>query len=708
MDKPLLTTKSQPEIHTICNDSHESYVYKEPSLWTKLVYDVFLWLITKIFGGFFREIRTRGGYKVPTSGPIIVVAAPHANQFVDPIILMGQVKKTVNKRVSFLIAEKSLKSLAIGSLARCAMTIGVIRPQDNLKPAQGKIQIDPDSPRIVTGINTKFTDFEPKGMIGLPKSLGSSNIERIESDTKLILRKEFKMQKPEIKNILMKGTPFKYASPVNQSKVYHHVFEHLAHGQCVGIFPEGGSHDRTNLLPLKAGVAIMALGCMEMHPDVNVKIVPCGMNYFHPHKFRSRAVVEFGEPIEIDQELVTKYKNPETNREAVKELLDTINEGLNAVTVSCSDYETLMVVQACRRLYAGHLSSKLPLALVVEMNRRLVKCYETFKDDPRILQLKSDILKYNDLLRSYNIPDHQVETATINFTKNVTLLLFRSMRLLVSLILALPGIIMFSPVFILAKRISKQKAAKALAESSVKIKANDVVATWKILIGMGFAPLLYTVWSLLITWYFRNSITKNKFFSFIVVYICCVIVTYSALIIGDIGMDIFKSLRPLYLSVTTPKGLQSLQQKRRVLAEKITNLINVLGPQLYPDFDAEMLREKYLVSERLFEDGNTMELRRRRMLKKKKEEILFKKQEENSRTEEKGEYFDQTEEESDAVSFVNSDNSLSNIPLFSGIKCSSSCSSLVSLGSGFEIDEVTANTEDLSNMIANAVREQRK
>jgi glycerol-3-phosphate O-acyltransferase/dihydroxyacetone phosphate acyltransferase len=54
----------------------------------------------------------------------------------------------------------------------------------------------------------------------------------------------------------------------------------------IGIFPEGGSHDRSELLPLKAGVTIMALGALDKAPETKLYIVPCGLNYFHGHKFR--------------------------------------------------------------------------------------------------------------------------------------------------------------------------------------------------------------------------------------------------------------------------------------------------------------------------------------------------------------------------------------------------------------------------------------
>ena len=86
----------------------------------------------------------------------------------------------------------------------------------------------------------------------------------------------------------------------------------------------------------------MALGTLADNPDCGLKIVPCGMNYFHAHKFRSRAVIEFGTPIEVPKELVELYKQGE-RREAVGALLDIIYQSLVAVTVTGPDYETLMV-----------------------------------------------------------------------------------------------------------------------------------------------------------------------------------------------------------------------------------------------------------------------------------------------------------------------------------------------------------------------------
>lgn len=69
-----------------------------------------------------------------------------------------------------------------------------------------------------------------------------------------------------------------------------------------------------------------------------------GLNYFHPHRFRSRAVVSYGAPISIEPELVQKYiEGGPSKREAISSLLAAGYEGLKSVTVNAPNYDTLMV-----------------------------------------------------------------------------------------------------------------------------------------------------------------------------------------------------------------------------------------------------------------------------------------------------------------------------------------------------------------------------
>jgi glycerol-3-phosphate O-acyltransferase/dihydroxyacetone phosphate acyltransferase len=88
----------------------------------------------------------------------------------------------------------------------------------------------------------------------------------------------------------------------------------------------------------------MALGAMASTPNLRVRIVPVGLSYFHAHRFRSRAVVEFGSAIDVPDTLVELFKKGgEEKRQASAKLLDVIYDGLKTVTVRTPDYDTLMV-----------------------------------------------------------------------------------------------------------------------------------------------------------------------------------------------------------------------------------------------------------------------------------------------------------------------------------------------------------------------------
>jgi glycerol-3-phosphate O-acyltransferase/dihydroxyacetone phosphate acyltransferase len=95
-----------------------------------------------------------------------------------------------------------------------------------------------------------------------------------------------------------------------------------------------------------AGISIMALGAMAQ--GTNVSIVPVGMNYFHAHKFRSRAVIEFGDPVHIPPGLVDSFKDGK-RRESIGSLLGGITQSLAAVTMSAPDFDTLMVISQSPR-----------------------------------------------------------------------------------------------------------------------------------------------------------------------------------------------------------------------------------------------------------------------------------------------------------------------------------------------------------------------
>ena len=250
-----------------------------------------------------------------------------------------------------------------------------------------------------------------------------------------------------------------------------------------------------------------------------------------------------------------------------------------------------------RRLY-NPKGKKLPLPVIVELNRRLVKGYKIYKDDPRIIRLKKSILAYNRDLMMLNIRDHQISYAKFSIPRVIATLIYRLGKLATLSIAVLPGTILFAPVFIAGKLISIKKSREALAASSVKIKARDVVATWKLLVAMALAPALYTFYTILFaTWTYKNRAGGRvpewvPLWAIVIMgYIVFPAITFASLRFGEVGMDIAKSLRPLVLSLIPHKGsmMYRLREQRAKLVEQVTDVINELGPELFPDFDRQRL-----------------------------------------------------------------------------------------------------------------------
>lgn len=568
-------------------------------------YDLVIWFFDAVIHTFFRELRLRGTFNIPKSGPVIFVVAPHHNQFVDPLVMMTTVRKTSGRRVSLLTAAKSYRKWYIGIPARMCGLIPVERAQDLVKQVEGTIRVEnfgaDNENLVVLGENTHFEkDTMVKGLVGLPDYLGNAQIAEIVLDTKLILKKPFKVnfEKPTEKDEkiiarLTDGTNFVAAPHINNHKVFQSVFDHLNAGKVLGIFPEGGLHDRPTLLPLKPGVAIMALGAVSQseNPDAEVNIIPVGLNYFHAHRFRSRVVVEFGKPIKVTKKDGAQYEKD--SRLVVNKLLDLVTLRLKEVTVTCDDYDTLMAIQAARRLYTSAQRELIPLPLVVEMNRRLIQGYQKYSDQPDVRALRDAVGDYNDKLMQLGLHDHQVESLTRLSRTYVTYMFAnRLFKVILFLGLAMPGVIMFAPIFIVARRISLQKAKEALAASTVKIKAKDVIGTWKILVALGLAPTLYIFWAAVATAFLSKAkltgpLPKGVVFCFC--YLWSVLTTYASLRVGEIGVDYYKSLKPLFYSLISQNKdvlqIESLQKTRRELAGQVTEFCERYGPSMFDDFD---------------------------------------------------------------------------------------------------------------------------
>lgn len=263
-------------------------------------------------------------------------------------------------------------------------------------------------------------------------------------------------------------------SHIDNSEAFDALFGVLAGGRCIGIFPEGISHDQAQLARLKTGAARIAYGVMAQRPDLPLRVVPCGLTYIHRRHFRSRVLVQYGPPIVIGAEELGRYAADE--RKAVRDLTADIDAGLRALTINASDWDTLRVLDAVRRMYQP---PKIPLRDRVELARRFSLVYEQVKDEPDVVRLFERVRDYNRRLRDVGLTDAQL-SRPLRPAAVAGKIAWQLWWVLVLLPLAAPGVVVHAPIGMLMVWAGQRWAPR-----------KDVVGTSKLVVGLLLVAIAY-------------------------------------------------------------------------------------------------------------------------------------------------------------------------------------------------------------------------
>lgn len=525
----------------------------------------------------FKTIEIVGADNIPMEGPVIFTGN-HSNQFVDGLVVM----MNCQRKVGVLIAEKSWHLPVVGFLAKAMGCIPVMRPQDSVSKGQGRIwmaQIEEQESELekeektqertylIEGEGTEFLTHLHVGdqVRAEGKTVHDSGdpvkVLEVLDDTHI------KVAKPllDAKNEQVKHpSDFGIFKKVDQSHTFSEVYNHLRRGNCVGIFPEGGSHDRTDLLPLKAGVAIMALGVKDKY-HINVPVVPIGLNYFRGHRFRGRVVLEFGTPINVDEQLMEEYR--ENKRAACNKFLHRVEDGMRSVIVTAPNYHVLQLVYAARRLFQRS-GIRLSAQQTQDLNRRFSEGYKILSTSPKanadLQALEKKVEKYTQTLDLMGLKDYQVPyIAWWSIRDVIGSALF---GFFIFALASIPAFVLNAPVGLLARIFASKKQKKALEGSKVKITGKDVLMSHKITISIVAVPtlwLLYALAALVFTdWYWSSILLLIMSFP---------LFSYFGVRSVEAGMIEFKNVRPLFYRLLPQ--YRRMQDELPIVRAKLQNEI---------------------------------------------------------------------------------------------------------------------------------------
>ncbi|UPL49011.1 lysophospholipid acyltransferase family protein [Hymenobacter sublimis] len=195
-------------------------------------------------------------------------------------------------------------------------------------------------------------------------------------------------------------------------KAFGRCYDYFDRGGTIMIFPEGTSVSERRLRPLKTGAARIALGAEARHNfTLGLHILPLGINYFDPQRFRSDVFMDLAEPIRVADYAEHYRQDPEGAADVLTEEIRRRME--SRLVITRTDEEDELVTQV-ERTFGQHLIQDDEETLYdnFQLSQTLLKAVRYFEvlDAGRLGDLREKLHAYHQHLRELRLTDDALET----------------------------------------------------------------------------------------------------------------------------------------------------------------------------------------------------------------------------------------------------------------------------------------------------------
>ena len=258
----------------------------------------------------------------------------------------------------------------------------------------------------------------------------------------------------------------------------------LARGGTIGICPEGVSHDDPGLKPIKTGAARISLAAVSTGEVKNLKIVPAGLYYTSKTRFRSDALLYFGNPIDVEP--VTLDADGAPPRDAVRHLSNQIEKALREVILDAKQEDDLKTTARAERIFSSASNDGEAESLKDELRlqQRFIKAYPIVQrsQPERLRRLETRMMRFEEELNQAGVDPEELSPPGSTL-RVFAAIVRRSLLFVLMLGPALIGTITHYPAYklggFLATRFSRD--------------SDDVISTIKIISAMLLFPLTWIV-----------------------------------------------------------------------------------------------------------------------------------------------------------------------------------------------------------------------
>jgi glycerol-3-phosphate O-acyltransferase / dihydroxyacetone phosphate acyltransferase len=197
------------------------------------------------------------------------------------------------------------------------------------------------------------------------------------------------------------------SDPSRNVEMFRAVGEALRGGDAVCIFPEGVSHSRGRLEPLRTGAARIALSAAR---DASpVALVAVGLNFDRKARFRSRVTAAYGPSFSCTSTADAGSTEPEAA--AVRRVTDQIALHIRDLMIEADASGDAALVDRVDRLYSSARSLPGDPADRLERRQLIANGIERLRaaDPARYADILMRVRRYDDRLRRFGLRDSQLD-----------------------------------------------------------------------------------------------------------------------------------------------------------------------------------------------------------------------------------------------------------------------------------------------------------
>lgn len=274
-------------------------------------------------------------------------------------------------------------------------------------------------------------------------------------------------------------------------ETFDFCYEALKDHKTVVILPEGRTIQEKRLRPIRKGLVRIAFGTYEKYGDIDLHIVPIGVNFTEADKFRSVAMFDVGQPIRLKDYYDQYHENPQ---KTIRNLTTKVKEGLENHIVNIPDPEDDALAEDLFTLFRNdHPEKVFP---IISEDRKPLEGEMNIADHVSQMsnEEKSDwsekIKQYFYKLHSNGIEDQALQNPEIYNWKSTLFLVLGFLPYFL-------GFWLNYPIFGYAKHVSKTKVKQLEFKAPVALAVGLGLSILLILFLVSVGVYMWGWWSIL-------------------------------------------------------------------------------------------------------------------------------------------------------------------------------------------------------------------